>query len=410
MKFIILGDVHCGKGTGIGRPASGQTGINSRIQDQLDLLYWVLKQAIENAVKAIIITGDVYEDPRPHPAFINYFMTWLKQCEKDGVEVHIIAGNHDIIRTGSYTISALDIVSSVEMLGAKVYKNVDTINFDGVSVTLVPYRDRRMYEVETTEEALEILKGEYMPELSKIPEGNKRVLVGHLALEGSIRIGDEIDDELNEIFCPSEAFKDWEYTWMGHVHNPQIMHEYTKKEPYYVAHVGSMERSDFSKHEMLGRKLIVLFDSDKSGPGIYEEIDLPNRNIHKLEISVPKRKDTTEFVIDYIDIFNKENSLKDAIIKLEVKLAADVSNVDRSKITEHLYENIKAHYICYFSESRMVENVVIDSDSLIDNSMTPETSINAFWNNVEDIDESDREECRALSLCINKEYDERFGK
>ena len=410
MKFIILGDIHIGKSIRLGKPPSGQTGLNSRIQDQLDLLDWVLKQAVDNYVKAIIITGDVYEDPRPHPTFINFFMLWLKKCEKEGVQVHVIAGNHDIIRSGLYTVSALDIVSSVEMLGAKIYKNVDTLNFEGVSITLLPYRDRRMYEVETTEEALEILKKEYMPQLDRIPAGNKRVLVGHLALEGSIRIGDEIDDELNEIFCPSHVFKDWDYTWMGHVHNPQIMHDIAKNEPYYVAHIGSMERSDFSKHEMLGRKFIVLFDSEKSGPGIYEEIDLPNRPIHKVEITVPKGKDTTDFVINNLNFFNEENSLKNAIINLEIKLAPDVQNVDRQKITEYLYEKIGAHYICYFSESRFVDTIVVDSDSIIDNSMTPEASINIFWDNVDDIDDTDREECRVLSHEINKEFEERFGK
>lgn len=406
MKFIILGDVHVGKSLGIGKPGAGKD-LNSRIKDQLSLLDWVLAQAVSNGVEAIVITGDVYEDPRPHPAFINYFMTWLKKCERDGVDVHIIAGNHDIIRTGSYTVSALDIVSSVEMLGAKVYKDVDTIHFDGVSVTLVPYRDTRMYEVQTTVEALDLLKKEFMPQLDTIPQDNKRVLVGHLALEGSIRIGDEIDDELNEIFCPAETFKDWQYTWMGHVHNPQVMHDATDKEPYYVAHVGSMERSDFSKHEMLGRKFIVMFDSDKSGALAYEEIDLPNRSIHKVEVTVPKGKDSTEYVINNLSFFHEEKSLSDAIVKLEVKLASDVPNVDRQQVTEHLYNEIGSHYICYFSESRMIDTVVVDTESIIDNSMTPEASINTFWDNVEDLDDTEREECRALALEINKEFEEK---
>src|SRR5690606_8795787 len=159
MKFIILGDIHIGKSTAIGKPGAGK-GLNSRIQDQIDLLDWVLDTAVKNNVNHIFVTGDVYEDPKPHPTFINLFMLWLKRCEKEGVYVDIIGGNHDILRTGSYTTSALDIVPSIEMDYACAYKEVNTINLDGVSVTLVPYRDRRMYEVETTEEALELLKKE----------------------------------------------------------------------------------------------------------------------------------------------------------------------------------------------------------------------------------------------------------
>jgi len=402
MKLIVLGDVHIGKSIAIGKPGVG-AGLNSRINDQLKLLDWVLNKAVDTETKVIVITGDVYEDPRPHPALINYFMTWLKKCEKAGVEVHIIAGNHDIIRTGTYTVSALDIVSCVEMLGAKVYKDVATLHLDGVSVTLVPYRDRRMYEVETTEEAFKLLKAEFMPELDKIPQGSKKILIGHLALEGSIRIGDEIDDELNEIFCPSETFKGWDYTWMGHVHNPQVMHESTKDEPYHVGHIGSMERSDFSKHEMLGRKFIVLYDTEIND---FEEIDLPNRDIHKVEITVPKKKDTNDFIINSLNVFNKKKSLNNSIIKLEIKLAADVLTTDRAKITEHLYGTIGAHYICYFSESRAIDAVVIDSESIIDNNMTPDAAINAYWSSVEDIEDAEREECIILAKIVNKKFDE----
>lgn len=396
-KCIILGDVHLGKNIRLGRPGAGKD-LNSRIKDQLSLLDWVLNQAKENEANAIIITGDVYEDPRPHPALIKFFMAWLKKCETQGVNIHIIAGNHDIIRTGSYTVSALDIVPAVDMQGAKVYKDVDTIHLGKLSITLVPYRDRRMYEVETTEEALNLLKEEFIPELDKIPDGNIKVMTGHLAIEGSICIGDEIDDELNEIFCPPNVFKDWDYTWMGHVHNPQVMHN----EGHLVAHIGSMERSDFSKHEMLGRKFIVMIDEE----GKFEEIDLPNRSIHKVEISVPKGKDTDEFVINSLNVFNKENSLKEAIVKLDIKLAADVQNVDRSKITEHLYDVIESHYICYFSESRKIDTVVIDTESIIDNSMSPEVAIDTYWDSVEDLSDEDIEKCKALAKKINKKFEE----
>jgi len=41
---ITLGDIHLGKGLGIGKPATGEK-LNSRVQDQLTLLYWVLDEA-----------------------------------------------------------------------------------------------------------------------------------------------------------------------------------------------------------------------------------------------------------------------------------------------------------------------------------------------------------------------------
>lgn len=402
MKFIILGDIHIGKSTAIGKPGAGK-GLNSRIQDQIDLLDWVLDTAVKNNVKHIFVTGDVYEDPKPHPTFINLFMLWLKRCEKEGVYVDIIGGNHDILRTGSYTTSALDIVPSIEMDYACAYKEVTTINLDGVSVTLVPYRDRRMYEVETTEEALELLKKEMDVGL-KQATNDLKVCIGHLAAEGSISIGDEIDDELNEIFCPSDTFAGWDYTWLGHIHKPQVMHKYTDAEPYYVAHVGSMERSDFGKAEMNEDKIIILFDTESKEK--FTKIKLPNRNIYKIEITVPEDKDTTDFIINHLCIFDKSKPLNEAIVKLEIQLSQDVLSVDREKVTSYLYKNLNVHYICYFSESRIIQNIISDKENIISDDMSPEASINAYWDNAKDLEDDDKEKCRAISLEINKQFED----
>src|SRR5690606_17549042 len=109
---LILGDPHLGKGLSIGKTVNN---LNSRVQDQIDLLDFTLETAVKEDVTAIIVTGDVYQEPRPHPAIIKIFMQWLMQCVSKNIEVHIIAGNHDIIRSGAYSISALDIIPVLDL-------------------------------------------------------------------------------------------------------------------------------------------------------------------------------------------------------------------------------------------------------------------------------------------------------
>lgn len=370
---VILGDVHLGKSISIGKPGSGSN-LNSRIQDQLNLLDWTLAQAKRHEAQSIILTGDIYEEPRPHPALINYFMTWLKSCERANIKIDIIAGNHDILRTGNYTVSALDIVPAVELPQANVHKNVTTLHHDGVSFTLVPYRDRRMYDKESNIDAMRILNEEFKDEYKSIPKENVKVLVGHLAFEGSIWIGDEVDDMANELFCPAAMFQKWDYVWMGHIHKPQ-----TLKSPAntHMAHVGSMDRSDFSKAETDHEKIIIVFNSEAKDK--YKEIIIPTRTLKKLDVKVPFGEETTSYIISEIDKKHKEESLLDSILKIEVELEGQESeNAERSKIKNYLYNELGVHHIAHFSESRNISVVPIEKQNLFDSNMSVPATVRAY--------------------------------
>ncbi len=282
---IILGDVHLGKGTNIGRAGVGAS-LNSRIADQLNLLDWTLDQAHERGVDDIIITGDVFEDPKPHPSLITMFLAWLKKCQAYHVHVHIILGNHDMLRSGMVFTSSLDIISEVDLENVSVYKNVNTVLIGASAFTLVPFRDRKSFSINSNVEAVAILRDSLVYELASIPVTYKKILVGHLAVEGSIPIGDEIDDMTNELFCPLDMFHGYDYVWMGHVHKPQIM----KKKNPYIAHIGSMDISNFGEtdHE----KHIVIVDCNSEDHDFETEF-LPTRPLKKLTTTVQKDTDDT---------------------------------------------------------------------------------------------------------------------
>uniref|UniRef100_UPI00112EFCBC metallophosphoesterase family protein n=1 Tax=Escherichia coli TaxID=562 RepID=UPI00112EFCBC len=100
MNLVILGDVHLGKGMNLGKVGIGSK-LNSRLVDQIKLLDWTLAQAIENNCSHIVITGDIFEDPKPSSSLITIFISWLKQCTIHYVNVHLIRGNHDFLRNGT---------------------------------------------------------------------------------------------------------------------------------------------------------------------------------------------------------------------------------------------------------------------------------------------------------------------
>lgn len=370
MHTIILGDVHLGKGINIGKGGIGST-LNSRIVDQINLLDWTLERAHEHAIDHIIITGDVFEEPKPHPSLIAIFISWLKKCQAYGVHVHIILGNHDMLRSGSVFTSPLDIVAEVDLDNVSVYKNTDTILVGTTAFTLLPFRDRKSFSVSSNVDALQVIREGLTYELASIPVSYTKVVIGHLAIEGSIPVGDEIDDVTNELFCPLDMFEGYDYVWMGHVHKPQVM----KKKNPYIAHIGSMDISNFGETDQ--QKFIVLFDCEARSDHFITE-NLPTRPLKKVSITVPKdTEDTTAYVLEEIKKAN--GAFNQAIVRVEVSLEVpELKSINKGQIEKFLTQQ-GAFNITGISESKKLALIKKDTGGTsIDTQMDVPTAIKAY--------------------------------
>jgi len=369
LQTIILGDIHLGKGLSYGKTSLGSI-VNSRVTDQSNLLDWTLEQAITNNVDDIIITGDVFEDPKPHPTLIAIFFSWLKKCEINNVFVHIILGNHDMLRSGSMFTSCLDVVSEADLSNVTVYKNINTIFIGTTAFTLMPFRDRKSFSTNSNAEAMSLLKDSLVYELAGIPTTYKKVIIGHLAIEGSIPVGDEIDDVSNELFCPLNMFEGYDFVWMGHVHKPQVMQ---KKSPY-IAHIGSMDISNFGETDH--SKNIIIFDC-VSQDSNFNNIEIPTRPLKKITVTVPKDTlDPTQYVLD--EIKNSGDDFDKSIVKVEVSLAdSDLESINKSKIEKSLLD-LGVFNISSISQSKKVSVIKRDISNNIDTKMDVNTAIKAY--------------------------------
>jgi len=371
---IILGDVHLGKGTNIGKTGVGSN-LNSRVADQLKLLEWTLETALELHADHIIITGDIFEDPKPHPSLITIFIGWLKQCEVYNVHVHIIVGNHDLLRSGNVLVSPLDIIVEMDLENVTVYKDINTVLIGTCAFTMVPFRDRKSFGVSTHDEALSLLKDSLVYEQASIPVTYKKILVGHLAIEGSIPVGDEIDDLSNELFCPVSMFNGYDYVWMGHVHKPQVMNKVCP----YVAHVGSMDISNFGETNQ--KKYIIVINiyqetSPENPTEIWSTRHLPTRPLKRVSITVPKdTEDSTLFVLEEL---KKIGSFDKSIVKVDVSLAApELKSVNKSSIEAYLNSQ-GAFNVTGVSESKKVALIKRDGNNTIDTKMDVTSAIKTY--------------------------------
>jgi exonuclease SbcD len=325
MSFLICGDPHLGKGTSLGKTAIG-TSLNSRIQDQINLLDWCLEQAASKNITDIVLTGDIFDDPKPPTSLIAIFISWLKKCQLHNINAHIIVGNHDILRSGSAYNSPLDVVEECGLDGVYVYRNINTVILDGFAITFTPFKDRKSLSAASNQEALSQLKNQLVYELAGIPSTYKKIIIGHLAIAGSIYVGDEIDDLANELMCPLDLFEGYDYVWMGHIHKPQIMN----KSPH-IAHIGSMDISDFGETDH--QKKIVIFDPSSAEE--YQYHTLPTRQLNKIVITVPDDvEDVNSFVTSEID--SKNLNLKNSIVKLEVNLEDKNKVINKSELEKFL--------------------------------------------------------------------------
>jgi DNA repair protein SbcD/Mre11 len=394
---VIVPDLHLGKSLSCGKPGIG-TALNSRLVDQCNILEWVLKQAIDFNASYIILTGDCFEDPKPHPTIISLFISWLKKCVDADMEVHIVAGNHDILRTGQFYTSALDIISVADIEGVYVYKHMTTLHTPGVSFTLMPFRDRRSFNTDSNADALQILSNKMPYELSGIDLKQTKIVVGHFAIEGSIPIGDEIDDMTNELFCPISIFKGYDYVWMGHVHKPQII----SKSPF-VAHLGSMDLSNFSESNQ--KKFILIFNSNEYKEP-YRYLEIPTRPLNQISISVPENiTDTTAYIVK--ELKDKYNNLTKSIVRLNISLDnPDVISIDRLAV-ENCLNDLGAFYITRINEERKIAPIKNNIEENIDNTVNEQTAIKMFADN--NVDISIKNDFIALATQIVKDCSENKG-
>lgn len=363
-RFIIVGDVHYGKMLNAGRPGSGIR-LNSRVAEVVTLLEFILEQAVEARVQDIFITGDICEDVKPDHKYIQLFSEWLVKCKDHGITVYVVAGNHDMSRVGQEFYSALDTLHTLKHL--KFYKDFSVVTLDGVSVLLIPYRDREWLRCMDYNAALEMVKREIQYHVSAMPDDHYRIAIGHLALEGAIYTGED-DSLTNQITCALDWFDGFDYTWMGHVHKYQIL-----KEDPLVAHIGSLTISDFC--ELGNEKFIVVFDDSKMPQ--YSIMPLPVRQLRKVVITVPTVDDATKYVVEQLEVMHDGLSFNNQVIRVEIRLNDDASTIDRDVIEKTIY-GFGAHYIANCSESRVTTVINLDTVDTVDNAIKPEDAVQIF--------------------------------
>ncbi len=396
MKILLVGDIHLGKGLSIGKTnALGE--MNSRNKDKVELLNWILEKVEDHQVDRVVLMGDIFDDLKPDYILLQVLIDFLKKLEfyaKKIINVDIIYGNHDIKRIGDVYLSILDLINTYDFKYIHLHKRISNLEVDGVNLCFVPFRDKRSFGKETHAEALEELR-KRIDELKK--EESINLLFGHLTLEGALYVGDEIDDQANELMCPPAMFDGFKHVWMGHIHKPQ---ELTPN----VSHIGSLDISDFG--EVNHEKYLLLYDTKKDKS---QKINVPTRPLRVLEINIPDETEEEEFIKTSLKAQTDDKAITDAIVKIEI-WAKDLSKINRKEIEKIVYDLGAFHISHFITHKQSAEIISIEKKTLMTGISEPNQAIQTVIEQSNKYTEEDfKKELSALCLSIMKEYKDQKG-
>jgi exonuclease SbcD len=361
-RILIIPDLHLGANLSVGKTAKvGE--LNSRTQDKIKLLLWIVDMVVLHKVDRVVFTGDIFEDPKPDYIFFEILLDFFSHLEELKIPYHIIWGNHDFTRRGDKYFSVLDLIKYFNHNNlAHLHPEFDHLIIDGWNLVFAPFRDRRSFNVDSNQSALELLRAKFNKHL----QDKQNILIGHFTLEGSLYVGNEIDDYHNELICPLDYFDKFDWVFMGHIHKPQFLKP-------NIMHVGSVDVSDFGEVDHV--KNLMLFDSESNS---ITPIIIPTRHFFHFKITIPKDKDALVYLEEWFLAKDKQSSLKDAIVKVELFLDEHVIN--RKDVEKILY-NLGVFNIPSFVEHKNTMLVSFEKKNLMVGVSDPKTALKVYAEN-----------------------------
>jgi DNA repair exonuclease SbcCD nuclease subunit len=95
---------------------------------------------IENDIKVVFQMGDLFDRRK----FINFNSLYLsrkyffEKCERLGIQLHTLIGNHDVAYKNTLEVNSPSLLLN-EYNNIEIYEEFDTVDFDGVSIDIVPW-------------------------------------------------------------------------------------------------------------------------------------------------------------------------------------------------------------------------------------------------------------------------------
>lgn len=234
-------------------------------------------------VTTILHLGDLLDRRK----FVNYVSAktmedvFFKAMQRDGIDFHLIVGNHD-----TYYKNSNEINGPMRLYGQSDYTNLNIywekpveLTFDGCKIMLAPW----------------LCPDNYVQSLEAIKSTDAQILMGHFEISGfEMERGHYCEHGLEQ-----GLFNKFDIVYSGHFHHPS-----KRGNIQYLGSPYEMTWNDYGT-----RKGFHIFDTDTRG---LEFIENPFKIFHKLEYS---DDDLTIEEIGNMDVSPLTNTYVKVIVK-----------------------------------------------------------------------------------------------
>jgi DNA repair exonuclease SbcCD nuclease subunit len=241
----------------------------------------LLARAVEAGAGAIVIAGDVSHFRNPRAWAYVLFGDFLIRCKQEGIEIHIIRGNHDGDDLGRKEFcQAFDGIR-----GFHYYRTPQVAQVCGRRVLMLPWAGRSTVAAKAGHTMTVAEQNAYMRDAFEriIQSHPAEVIVTHFSIAG-VKYSTEAQPLLgdsSEFMLPVTAFHtpELKYVVSGHIHKAQSLH--TGAVPIYYP--GSTILCDFGQEREV--PMVLLDDGDpRHVPLVYDHLRFvtvePDTTIH----------------------------------------------------------------------------------------------------------------------------------
>jgi len=352
MRIIVCGDTHIGAVFGLGR-ANGKGG-NTRVDDYEKTLNHVIDYTIKTKADIFVQTGDIFEYRDPSVEHMSIVDKALKRLSNANIATFVIMGNHDYKKSGSSFTSSIVSLSATEYPNVRMLLEPEVVQVcnaknEKVSLLLLPYRDRKMYEGTSVVEQSKNYDLHVKEMIAASTDGDPILAVGHnFFYEGSYT-----DYGGTEIMASPSAFEGCDITMMGHLHQFRVL----RKHAPVCVYTGSMERSNFGDTNV--EKYFVDYDISKKKAKFCK---FPIRDLldESIDLSGVGFADVGKVLEDALE----EYDLKDRIVRFKILIDEKVlPAIDKASIESSLY-SLGAFHVSRISIEAITKRIVRDNSIL----------------------------------------------
>lgn len=305
------------------------TGLNSRLKDFLSSLDEALDGALAARVDLLVIAGDVYKSRDPSPTHQREFARRIRRIVDAGVQVFIVAGNHDIPLSAGRA-SSVEIFRALDVRGVSLARTVGVQRIETpagpVQVLAFPWTVRSHIVAqpemknktiaELNEAMVQLNRAKLLADAQTLDPALPSILVGHAHVFGArvgaerlLTMGSDPVYDLSTFDLPGV-----DYVALGHIHKHQVL---AYGDPP-VVYPGSIDRVDFGEEgEDKGWVYVEVPEKGRANP---EFRRVNARPFVTIDARVTGENPTEDVVRA---IARKGNLIPDAVVKLRIDVPAE---------------------------------------------------------------------------------------